>query len=173
MTLADFASQYCTEALPPRIQDYAAQDWDRVHGCIASLERRRDEAVEIERISRATLPLLQTIADGIDDQVQVNRVIADIDQLRTEMNAHGRTYNLVVQLTQETEMKRFTADRKIAATKLSGTDRQREQVLRDLENVRAVAAAAQEFEQLMEGVIADLQRTLDALQQTPTKRVAA
>ena len=173
MTLADFTERYCAEPLEQNIADHAGADWDRTSDCIASLRLRQSEAAEIARISHATLPLLQTIADHLDDQPCVNQAIADIDQLRTEMNVHGRTYSLVVQLTQETEMKRFTADRKIAATQLSGTDRQREQVLRDLENVKAVAAAATEFQQLMDEVIVQLRSTVADLEAPQPQKVAA
>lgn len=110
----------------------------------------------MERISRATLPLLAEIRDHLDDQSRVNRAIGRIDALRARMNELGRCYDLVTQLTQKSELARFEADRRISAAKADGPDRQRRQVERDVENVRAVADAAAEFQRLMDETIARL-----------------
>ena len=135
-------------------------NWDRTDTCILSLLQRKTEAAEIERISRETLPLLEEIRDNVSDQAKVNRLIARIDQLRREINAFGRTYDLATQLTQSTELQRFKADRKINAAKLTGEELQQRQVGRDIDNVQGVADAAKEFQKLMDEVIAGL--TADA-----------
>ena len=114
------------------------------------LQRRDVEAAEIEQICRDTLPLLEEIRDHVDDQPRVNRAISRIDALRSRMNELGATYDLVTQLTQSTELERFKADRRLGAAKeLGGNERQRRQVSRDVENVRAVLEAAQDFQSLM------------------------
>jgi hypothetical protein len=153
MSLAGAINEHCQKPLPVFEDEFPALQWNRTAACIESLENRRGEAKKIERISNQTLPLLEEICDHIDDQPRVNRAIARIDELRREMNALGRTYDLVTQLTQTTELARFQADRKIAAAKLDGIERQRGQVKRDLDNVRGVASAAKEFQSLMDEVI--------------------
>jgi hypothetical protein len=156
MPLAEVIAQHASDATPIATVEHPGMDWSRLEQCIGCLQNRRGEAAEVQRISRATLPLLEEIRDQIADQAQVNRLIARIDQLRAQMHELGRTYDLIVQLTQPTEMKRFEADRKIAAARLTGSERQREQVQRDVENVRAVIAAAGEFMGLMDEVIDQL-----------------
>ena len=113
--------------------------------CIECVERRRDEADRIEQISRATLPLLEEIRDHMQNQNRVNRAIAELDALRAEMNELGQTYDLVTELTQSSQMNRFTADRRIQAERVAGMEKQKRQVTRDLENVSGVAAAAGRF----------------------------
>ena len=130
--------------------------WDRVGQCIASLEKRRLEADQIQQISRDTLPLLEEVKAYLDDQPRVNRAIARIDALRAQMNALGATYDLITQLTQKTELNRFHADRTIAASKASGTDRQRLQIMRDISNVNGLISASGEFKKLMDEVISRL-----------------
>jgi hypothetical protein len=90
-------------------------------------------------ISRDTLPLLAEIRDHVDDQARVNRAIVRIDALRARMNDLGACYDLIAQLTQPTELKRFEADRRISAAKLDAREKQRRQVGRDIENVRGIA----------------------------------
>ena len=79
-----------------------------------------------------------------------------IDALRAQMNALGATYDLITQLTQQTELARFNADRSIAASKDTGIERQRRQVQRDVENVRGLVDAAGEFKKLIDEVITRL-----------------
>jgi hypothetical protein len=156
MKLADAIAEFCQKPLPDIETDHAGLQWDRLDDCALSLEHRKAEAMEIERISRETLPLLEEIRDHVEDQDRVNRAIARVDLLRTRMHVHGQTYMLVTQLTQSTELKRFQADRKIAAAKLTGADLQREQVCRDIDNVRGMIEAAREFQALMDEVVGRL-----------------
>jgi hypothetical protein len=158
MTLADALEQFCREPLADAFVSHPGIDASRAAACFSSLQKRLDEAAEIERISRATLPLLEEIRDHIEDQGRVNRAIIRIDALRSRMNDLGACYDLIVQLTQNTELKRFQADRKLSAAekKLDATEKQRRQVGRDIVNVRGIADAAAEFQSLMRDVIESL-----------------
>jgi hypothetical protein len=115
------------------------------------------EAAEIEQISRDTLPLLEEVCDHVTDQQRVNHAIAKIDALRSRIDKLGPCYQLVTQLTQRTELARFKADRAIAAARVDGIERQRRQVQRDIDNVRSVLEAAQEFQNLMTNAIENVQ----------------
>jgi hypothetical protein len=163
MKLAEAIREFCSEALPAgAVADgKPGQQWMRAGKCVASLQARREEARQIELISQDTLPLLEEIGAKIEDQGQVNRAIAQIDTLRARIDAFGATYDLVTQLTQKSELKRFQRDRQIAAAKLSGVELQRKQIERDLENVKAVAEAAREFQKLMDEAIAKLKTFTD------------
>ena len=158
MSLAEATSRFCANPLDAVERAGAAVNWDRIPECIVSLENRKTEAAAIESISRQTLPMLEQLRDHMEDQARVNRLIADIDVLRNKMNVHGRTYGMVMQMTQATELQRFQADRKIAAKRLRGVDLQRQQITRDLDNVRGVMQAAQDFQTLMDEVIEELDR---------------
>ena len=153
MTLAQAIEQFCGSTLRALSDDYPGLRWDRAGECIELLEKRRDEARQIERISGRTLPLLEEIRDHIEDQPRVNRAIGDVDGLRARMNELGPTYDLITELTQSSQLKRFEADRRISAAKLSGQEKQRRQVARDVENVRGVMEAAADFQRLMDQVI--------------------
>ena len=163
MKLAEAIEQFCTRPLRPAPRDYPGLKWDRVGECIELLERRRDEAKAIERSSQQTLPLLEEIRDHNSDQSRVNQAIGRIDALRAKMNELGATYDLITELTQSTQLKRFEADRRLSASKLSGAERQCRQVARDVENVRGVTEAAAEFQRLMTDVIARIATELPRL----------
>jgi hypothetical protein len=160
MTLAAAIEQFCQAPLPAVPEDYPGLRWERAGECIELLEKRREEARRIEQISRRTLPLLEEIRDHLEDQHRVNRAIGQLDGLRAQMNDLGPTYDLVTELTQSSQLRRFEADRKISAAKLDGTEKQRRQVDRDVENVRGVAEAAADFQLLIDEVIEKTAREL-------------
>ncbi|HWP39634.1 MAG TPA: hypothetical protein VNL70_01825, partial [Tepidisphaeraceae bacterium] len=116
------------------------------------------EAEQIEQISRHTLPLLEEVRDHLEDQGRVNRAIGRIDVLRARIAELGVCYGLVMQLTQDSELERFKADRKIAAAQVQGIERQRRQVHRDIQNVRSVIEAAVQFQKLMDETMARVEQ---------------
>jgi hypothetical protein len=158
MPLAQAIRQFCVQPLPAERADVPTLRWDLLEQCRQSILLRRDEAVQIEQISLTTLPLLEEIHDHLEDQPRVNRAIAAVDELRARMDALGRTYDQVMQLTQQSELRRFEHDRRLAASRMQGADRQKRQIERDIENVRAVVTAAGAFQTLMDEVAGQLQR---------------
>jgi hypothetical protein len=157
MPLAQALEQFCAAPLEIHPRLAAMPQWDRLAACIASLQNRCNEAKQIEQISRDTLPLLRQVQAHLEDQPRVNRAIAQIDVLRAKMNSLGQCYELIMQMTQLTEIQRFKADMRISASKLSGLARQREQVGRDIANCAAVEQAAQEFQGMLQGLIGEFQ----------------
>jgi hypothetical protein len=145
MTLAEAIGEFCRNPLPEVESDAAAPRWEVLKDCRECLLARKAEAEEIGKISDQTLPLLEEIREHLEDQGRVNRLIARVDELRTRMDGFGRTYDQVMQYSQQTEMKRFEKDRLLAAARLEGTKRQEFQLERDIENVRAVGLAAKAF----------------------------
>jgi hypothetical protein len=156
MTLADAIERHCTRPLESVDNDAPPLHWDLLNACRESILLRKAEAREIEKISNETLPLLEEIRQNIDDQKRVNRLIAKIDENRTRMDQFGRTYDQVMQFSQQTELKRFERDRRLAAAKLEGIERQKWQLDRDIENVTAVSTAARAFIATMDEVAKDL-----------------
>jgi hypothetical protein len=166
MTLAQALEAHCRAPLGEITADHPGLRDDLGAACIASLEARVDEAKQIEQIARQTLPLLEEIRDSAGDQPRVNRAIARIDALRARMDEQHRCYDLIVQLTQFSQMRRFKADRKLIASRAQGVERQRRQVSRDIDNASAMAQAAAEFIELVGEVIGQLRAELGVSPQT-------
>lgn len=160
MPLAEALETYCTKPLRQASHtdtnlELRTQNSELLLAA-QSIQRRLNEAKKIGDIAQRTLPLLEQVRDHLSDQTRVNQLITQIDALRNEMNGLGATYELITQLTQTTELQRFHADRQIAAKKLKGIDRQREQVRRDIQNVRSMIDAVPPFIALMEEVAGQL-----------------
>ncbi|MGH7179615.1 MAG: motility associated factor glycosyltransferase family protein [Tepidisphaeraceae bacterium] len=157
MTLASAIDQFCRTPLAKPPVTTSGLDWTRLGECRDCLRRRRVESARIEEIARQTLPLLQSVRDRITDQAHVNRTIARIDSLRSHMHEWGHCYGLVMQLSQPSELRKFRADRRIAASKARGEERQRMQVERDIDNVQSLIDAAVEFQRLCERTMSSVE----------------
>ena len=158
MTFAEAIEQFCTEPIASDAPSHRGLNFDRLPEALDCLRNRLEDATKIEQIGRETMPLLEEIRDHLDDQSRVNRAISRIDLLRAKMNELHAAYHLITALTQNTELKRFHADRKIGASRVDGTERQRRQVQRDIDNVQGVIDASIEFQKLMRECISQLAR---------------
>ena len=153
VTLAEAVEELCRDPVPP-VPDYVVEVGADVDGRLGrSLARRRAEAEIVRDVSRRTLPVLGAIRDAAGEPERANAQIARVDALRRELEAVEPTYALIMTLTQRSEHERFRADRRIRAAGLGGVERQRRQVERDLVNVRAVLAAAEDFLKLLDAAL--------------------
>lgn len=153
MTLADALSKFCATPLGAMPRDHGGYRWETLSTCIESLRQRHIEAERIKEVGRQTLPILREIGESLADQPRVNRLIAHVDALRARMTEFNDCYELITNLTQQTEMKRFESDRRLAASRVEGTERQRRQIARDIANVEGIIAAAEEFQGLVDRAI--------------------
>jgi hypothetical protein len=149
MTLDDAAARFCAQPIDRAIPAHPGRRSDVPPMVIEAIGRRIEETRRIASIADQTMPLLQEIADHIVDQPRVNRCIAAIDPLRRQINDLGKTYELLLQITQQSELNRMKADLRIDAERLDGNERQRRQTLRDIENVQAVRRAADDFQRML------------------------
>lgn len=156
MPLASVLQQFATAPLPQTDLPAQTVDWNVIPRVIQSLETRKSDAREIGEIANQTLPLLEEVKANLNDAMKVNRLISSIDRLRGKMMQHNDAYELATQLTQTTELSRYQRDFAIAASKAQGVERQKKQLERDIENVKAIIAASAQFITLIDVVIADL-----------------
>ncbi len=158
MRLAEALEEFCAEPLQKMIPQHEGMKWDQLPAAKQSLSLRLAEAEQIESISRLTLPLLRRVREALENQNQVNQLIAQIDPLRSQMNQLGATYDLITQLTQQSELDRYAADRRIAALGIDAAEKQKRQIDRDIANVEHMIRAAGEFIVLMKQCVDITQR---------------
>jgi hypothetical protein len=155
--LAEALKTHCTRPIARKTSDHPGFDGSLIPKCRLSLSRRIDEARQVEQVGQETLPLLREVKENLRDQPKVNQLIARIDALRARMTLLNNCYEIVTQLTQQTELHRFQSDRRLAASKASGVDRQRRQLERDIRNVEGIIAAAGQFQSLIEQILPNLE----------------
>jgi hypothetical protein len=149
MKLCDALEEFCRQPIERKVIAASAPSAARLEEAAECLGKRCEEAERVQQVSRDTLPLLAAMRDNLSDQSQVNQLIGQIDTLRTAMNGLGRVYQLITQLSQRSELDRYAADRRISASGLSGMERQRRQIERDMSNVEHLIAAADDFQSVV------------------------
>ena len=146
MPLADALAD-CREtidAVPP----HAGYDDKRLEPAADCLVNRIEEAERIAALSRETADQLEVIAQSPGEVSTVNRAVGKIDALRRELRSIETTYKLATLMTQATERDRIMSDLRIRAAEATGVDTmtvRRLRVERDLANVKAIEAAAQQL----------------------------
>lgn len=119
------------------------------------LRQVRADVWRVGEISRATAKCVQDILQHQEDQVRVNRIIAQIEAHASEVQKIVPGYPLVQHLNQTGILNRFKADRAIELDgDLAPLERQRRQAERDLKNVTWLADAADELGSMFDGAIA-------------------
>jgi hypothetical protein len=159
MPLLEAIESFCTQPLdaPPAMPLPMSDIESRVNEC---LEARVMQARQIESICNQMLPLLATIEAQESTASQINRAMAAIDQLRTQLPPLLRMHEQIMLMSQSTELAKCKADIEGESGKLEGRERQRHQARRDTANMHAVLAACGQFVAV---VSTHLPRGIDAI----------
>ena len=156
MPLADVLRRFANQPLRSTLPPHAGPPDVSIDRVLAALNARVEEAGRMRDVACRVVPLLEDVRDHVDDDARVNRAVAQIDPLRAEMNAVGRTYQLVMYLAQQNEFERFKTDLSIDGREATAPAAvtQRRRADRDLTNARAIVTAADAFIALVRETIA-------------------
>jgi hypothetical protein len=117
----------------------------------------RSDVREVGRHSGAGADLLRKMKDRIADTPHVNRLIDELNSVRTRVLKLEPAYGLVHRLNQVGSLRRLRADRNIRVEPgLDPRERQRLEIERDLDNVRWIREAADEFGTLLDSALDSL-----------------
>jgi len=137
MTLAEAAQRFCTRPIPPERHAYrTAVTWydpARLMPARDRLEKRRRELGAFRELCRNTCDLLHKLTEVTDRPREFNRLVARVDEMRARVRDHQTIYQMVSAVTQQAELRRFTADRRLRAEDPAGVERARRQLARDIE----------------------------------------
>jgi len=148
MTLANAIDRFCKGEIPAKPPAINA-DERTIDQVRTSLGNRVDEARQISRICQRMLPLLEVIESESAANADVNRAVAEIDQLRESLPKLMRTYEQIMLMSQLSELERCRADLSNESGKFDGRERQRRQARRDMTNMNSIIAATRQFEEII------------------------
>lgn len=103
----------------------------------AALQTRLEELRQTRDIARRTRELLRRLGELVEQPAEFNRLIVEVDELRTRMNALGHIYTLVVDVSAAAELRRYGADRRIGEPTEETPAVARRRLARDAEFVDA------------------------------------
>ncbi len=118
MPLAEAAETFCSKPIPPERFAYrrelAWRDPSRLRAGRDEMAQRVEEVTWLRDRSRECLDVLRELRGLTDRPAEFNRKLARVDDLRARINQHERVYQLVSQMAQLAELRRFSADRRIS-----------------------------------------------------------
>jgi hypothetical protein len=152
--LAELPSRAERIRLPDATQDNEREG--RVHR--ARLRDRvaqvRRDAWNVEEISHKTADKLREMAVVQSDQKKIGTLIDQVHALRDEVLKLQPAYGLVGFLNQTGGFKRFQADRAIELDRsLTGLERQKRQIERDVTNVSWISDAARQLGSMLDSTL--------------------
>lgn len=142
MPLSEVAAQYCSRPIPPEKFDYLRKlnwnDRSRLPAGRTEVEKRLQDVDEMRDTCERLLVLLKELTGLLDRPNEFNRRIAEVDAMRVRVRQLNRAYEIVSTVSQQAELQRFSADRRIAMGDLDDISRARRQLDRDIRYVEAI-----------------------------------
>lgn len=135
MPLREAASRYCTRPLPASWTDIASGAATDISEAISQLERRLTEIREAREVSAQTREILEKLTTLVESPNDFNRVVAQVDALRTRMARLNDAYQLVCEVSATAQIRRYGADRRIGKQSEETPAVARSRIQRDAEFV--------------------------------------
>jgi hypothetical protein len=165
MTLRDAIDQYChppaDEQQPaghvPPWKTWAGDALAHLERVRAALEARRTAALSMKETCEQTVPVLREMLDHQSDGARMDKLFIEVDRLRGKVGEDPATFEMVTHLNTIGELRRYQADLLVKKSKKDPMERQRRQLLRDIEYVGDLKLGA---ERLLE-ILADATRRID------------
>ena len=169
ITLAEALTKHATHAVPPLPQPTQGFDRDRLDQTAKLLRQRRAEVSELRRLSRETIPLLRLMISHQHDQKRLDKDFERLAPIQRRVNELSHAFTLVNNLNTVGAFKRARTDRAIDNAGLSGIERQRRQLERDVENVDWLVQACDELLDIIRDALRRVEDARGASTPSPTK----
>ena len=136
MTLQEVADTYCTREIDKSKfayrKDLTNFNPEAKIEALEQLKKRKEEIQELADISDKTVALVNKMLDDIENQDYVNKLMIELDELRSKVRHREKIYELVRSVSQMAEYYRFRADRELKVLDKDGIDKQKHQLQRDI-----------------------------------------
>jgi hypothetical protein len=160
MTLAEALEKYAKGPIPAEKFDFLEKstwfDPAALPQLREQLEKRIGEIRDFQALCRKTVGLLEKLQGLLQDPEKFNKLIIQIDEIRSLVNSHRKAQEMVCSVSFMAELRRFNHDRHLDAkkSKMKDTDRARDQLRRDVEYLKALVKGSDELIEVLEGALA-------------------
>jgi hypothetical protein len=165
MSLAEAIRRNCTAPIPAERFDYLRTTRWRNPDVLPLVQRELSARItEVEgmlAICDEMVGLLHELQDLIDHPAKFNQRLVRVDELRAAVNQAYRAYRIINTASQLSELRRFSADRKLSAGSAEGAERAKQQLKRDIEFVTGLRAAGKDVQQMLHTALTRVDATLE------------
>ena len=146
MTLSAAAARFCARTIDSRRFAYRAtlcwRDPSRLPATRGEVERRIEELDGVIEVCDELLGLFKELEELTRDPGRFNRRLNRVDELRARVHQDSRPFQIVNGVAQLSELRRFSADRRIRAAEADPVERAKSQLARDTEFISGVRTGA-------------------------------
>ncbi|MFA5865325.1 MAG: 6-hydroxymethylpterin diphosphokinase MptE-like protein [Phycisphaerae bacterium] len=157
MTLAQALKKYATSPIPLEKFDFSQTtqwfDPTPLPQLQRQLEKRIEEVREFQTLCKKTAGLLDKLETLIDTPAEFNKIIIQVDEIRSLVNAHLKALQMVCSVSALAELRRFMHDRQMEARETQGKERAKNQLTRDTEYLQALVKGADELIEILDGAL--------------------
>jgi hypothetical protein len=127
-----------------------------------ALLAREADAKGMKETCEKTMPLLKEMLENQKDAERMNQLFVEVDRARGKVGTDPLTFEMVCFLNTIGELRKFQADLGVKGAKGDSIDRQRRQLLRDLEYVGDLKIGAERLLEIIEGALARIEKQIAA-----------
>jgi len=153
MPLASAVQRYCTSPISPERFAYRDAITWRNPGILPRVRDELDARVaDVEgmlTICDEMIDLLHELQGLVDNSDKFNQRLVRVDELRAAVNQAYRAYRIINTASQLSELRRFSADRRLSATRAEGVERAKQQLARDIEFVTGLRDAGRTVREML------------------------
>lgn len=153
LPLAEAAKRFCTRPLPEDLFVVAPPQPVSRDAVCRQLQARAQELARTRQIAQEISGLLERLSGLIERPEEFNRVLVRVDELRTLLLNYEEAYQLVLDVSQVAELRRYSADRRIGTVAEETAETARRRLARDREFVREFLDGCDFLERLLPQVI--------------------
>jgi len=169
MTLAEALDKFATKEIPADVFDYREKctwfDPKPLAVVADELKKRIDEVRKFQELCQRTLRLEERMQELIDtDTAKFNNLVIEIDSIRSLVNAHMKSLQMVCYVSAMAELRRFIHDRHMGVKKSEHREgqgnqmereieRAKDQMKRDTEYMQALIKGSDELIEVLEGAL--------------------
>jgi hypothetical protein len=163
MSLAEALEKFATRTIPPENFELQEQiDWfdpKPLAELSKQVELRLNEIGEFKQLCDKTRGLVIQLQGLLDNPAEFNKVVIQVDEIRSIVNTHSRSLQMVCAVSALAEMRRFMHDRQLEAKQATGAQRAKHQLSRDAEYMEALIKGCDELTDLLKEAQTRIEQT--------------
>jgi hypothetical protein len=154
MTLAQALEKYAQKTIPPENfelgENFKWFDPQPLENLARQIQLRIDDVEKFKQLCEKTRDLTVQLQGLLDKPAEFNRLVIQIDEIRSIVNTHMRSLKMVCYISPLAELRRFISDRHMDADETSiDTERAKNQLKRDVAYMKALIEGCDDLTNLL------------------------
>ncbi len=166
MTLKQALQRYAKDEIPKEKFSYLQEmnwfDKTPLPSLKEQIDNRKEEIRKFKELCEKTVELLERLKKLLDDPIRFNKLIIEVDEIRSLVAAHKRAMQMVCMASALADLRRIQHDRRISAAEVKDKERAARQIARDIEYVQSLADGCDIVTEILDSGLGRIEKALEA-----------